>query len=78
LNSADVEITIEANREEAKALLEALKPEASSSGAPFSVSTSPRGITLVVRDGPLGEVRAYSNSLLRLLRAARESIRAVD
>ena len=78
MSETSVEVYVEAGRAESKALLEALKPESAYGRAPFSVELTPEGLRVRVTVETLGEARVFSSSILRLLKAARESIRAVD
>lgn len=78
LNEASLRIRIRTDEREAQALYEALKVEASTRGAPFSAKRVTGGIVLDVSSGDLKDARAYCNSLLRLLKAARGSIQAVE
>jgi tRNA threonylcarbamoyladenosine modification (KEOPS) complex Pcc1 subunit len=78
LNSAYVEIEVEAARAEAKALLEALRPESEYGRAPFHISLTKSGLVLKVTGRSLSDARVFTNSVLRLLKVARESIQAVD
>ena len=73
-----VEIEVEAARDEAKALAEALGPESKYGRAPFEIYVTRRGLLIKVTRRSLGDARASTNSLLRLLKAAKESIQAVD
>ncbi len=78
MSSARVEIEVEAGRAESAALLEALLPETKYERSPFTVSLIPRGLLLTVSEGTLPDTRAFTNSILRLLKAASECIQAVD
>ncbi len=78
MSEAYVEIEVEAARDEARALAEALGPESKYGRAPFEISVSKRGLLLKVTRTSLSDARALTNSLLRLLKAAKESIQAVD
>jgi tRNA threonylcarbamoyladenosine modification (KEOPS) complex Pcc1 subunit len=69
---------VEAPRAEAKALLDALHPESKYGRAPFRISLTRDGLVLKVTGRSLSDARAFTNSILRLLKAARESIEAVD
>ena len=78
MNRASVEIEVEAARAEAKALLDALRPESEYGRAPFRISLTNDGLVLKVTGSSLSDARVFTNSVLRLLKAARESIEAVD
>jgi tRNA threonylcarbamoyladenosine modification (KEOPS) complex Pcc1 subunit len=78
LNEASVEVDVEVGRAEAKALLEALRPESRYGRAPFDISLTRRGLKLKASGRSLGDARVFTNSILRLLKAARQSIEAVD
>jgi tRNA threonylcarbamoyladenosine modification (KEOPS) complex Pcc1 subunit len=78
MNRAYVEIEVEAARAEAKALLDALRPESDYGRAPFRISLTRDGLVLKVTGRSLSDARVFTNSVLRLLKAARESIQAVD
>jgi tRNA threonylcarbamoyladenosine modification (KEOPS) complex Pcc1 subunit len=78
LNRAYVEIEVEASRAEAKALLEAMRPESKYGRAPFRISLTDDGLVLRITGRSLSDARVFTNSVLRLLKAARESIQAVD
>ncbi len=73
-----MEIEVEAARAEAKALLDALRPESEYGRAPFRISLTHDGLVLKVTGKSLSDARIFTNSILRLLKAARESIKAVD
>ena len=78
MSKTSVEIEVETSRAESKALLEALKPESYYGRASFSAKLTRKGISLKVTGKSLGDARLFANSVLRLLKAARESIQAVD
>jgi len=78
MNEASVEIVVGATKAESRALLEALRPESKYVRAPFEASLTPEGLKLKVTARSLGEARVFANSILRLLKAATESIQAVD
>jgi tRNA threonylcarbamoyladenosine modification (KEOPS) complex Pcc1 subunit len=78
LNEVSVEIEVEAGRDEARALAEALAPESHFGRAPFQVSLTEKGVMLKVDGRSLSDARVFTNSILRLLKAAKESIQAVD
>jgi len=78
LNRARVEIEVEVNGAEAKALLEALRPESRHGNALFQISVAEKGLVLKVTGRSISDARAFTTSILRLLKAAMESIQAVD
>jgi len=78
LNEATVEIEVEAGRDEARALFEALGPESEYGRAPFRISLTPTGLTVKVTGRSVSDARVFTNSILRLLKAAMESIQAVE
>lgn len=78
MNETSVEMDVEASGAESKALLEALYPESAYGRVRFSVELRPGGLRVRVGAKTLGDARIFAGSVLRLLKAARESIRAVD
>ena len=78
MNRAYVEIEVETSRAEAKAILEAMRPESKYGPSPFRISLTDDGMILRITGRSLSDARAITNSVLRLLKAARESIQAVD
>jgi tRNA threonylcarbamoyladenosine modification (KEOPS) complex Pcc1 subunit len=78
LSSVDVEIEVEARPAEARAIMDALMPESTYAKEPFLIELAPGGVRLKIKGRSLGDARAFANSVLRLLRVARESIQAVD
>ena len=78
MSEASVEIEMEATKEEARAIADALGPESKYGRAPFKIIVTRKGLTLKVTRRSLRDARAFTNSVLRLLKAARESIQAVE
>ncbi len=78
MSEASVEIEMEATKEEARAIADALGPESKYGRAPFKIIVTRKGLTLKVSRRSLRDARAFANSVLRLLKAARESIQAVE
>ena len=78
MNKASVEISLDVGKDEAAALADALGPESRYGHPAFEVRSTASGLTVTVTARSLSDARAFANSILRLLKAARESIQAVD
>lgn|GEM_PF-2994286 len=78
MSEASVRILVQADRREADALYDALTPGQGEDATAYTIEKKEGGLAIKVEEGSLSDVRALTNSLLRLLKAARESIDEVE